>query len=217
MTTRKSIFHRLFVRAKWMARWFWRSGFGRKVSNLKQAPSRLMRWWSIYRLRLSWGRFFVECGSIICLLGLAALSFLFISHCVFQSVQVQGFSMYPTLLNTDIYWLNRFAYELHDPRPGDIVAIKDPSGVGFDVKRVIAIPTQSLFIRDGKVYVDGKVLRESYLSPLVHTYAYERKPDELVVLAPEQFFVMGDNRGNSCDSRTFGPIERQAILGRVIR
>lgn len=194
-----------------------RSRAGELAWWLKKSPGRMARWWSIHRLRYSWGLFFVECFSILALSGLATLSFLGISHFIFQSLQVQGPSMYPTLINANIYWCNRLAYELHDPRPGDIVAIKDPANPGFDVKRIIAVPTQSVYISNGKVYVDGQLLREPYLPPHVYTFAYERKPDELWCLAPGQFFVMGDNRGNSCDSRTFGPIPRKLILGRVIR
>jgi signal peptidase I len=217
MRERKSIFHTLSVRAKWMFRWLRRSRAGQSAGGLKQAPRQVARWWSIYSLRFSWGLFFVECASVLCILALAALSFLLISHFVFESVQVQGPSMYPTLINSNIYWLNRYAYEFHDPRPGDIIALKDPSGHGFDVKRIIAIPTESVFIDDGKVYVDGKLLPEPYLPAHEYTFAYDKKADKLVILAPGQFFVMGDNRGNSCDSRTFGPIPRDLILGRVVR
>jgi signal peptidase I len=200
-----------------MFRWLHRSRAGESVRQLEHSPRRLKRWWEINSLRFSWGLFFMECASVLCILVLAGLSFLLISHCLFQSVQVQGPSMYPTLLNSNIYWLNRFAYQLHDPRPGDIVALKDPSGHGFDVKRIIAIPTESVYINAGKVFVDGKLLPEPYLPPHVYTFAYDKKADKLVILAPGQFFVMGDNRGNSCDSRTFGPIPRDLILGRVIR
>ncbi len=217
MRKRKSIFHHLSVRAKWMMRWLRRSWAGQLARWLKKSPGRLARWWSIYSLRFSWGLFFLECASFIGLLVMAALSFLLISHFVFQSVQVQGSSMYPTLVNSNIYWCNRLAYELHDPRPGDIVAIRDPQGHGFDVKRIIATPMQSIYINDGKVYVDGKLLQEPYLPPHEYTFAYEKSPNKMVILAPDQFFVMGDNRGNSCDSRTFGPINRDLILGRVIR
>jgi signal peptidase I len=217
MSERKSSFHHLSVRAHWLLRSLHRSRAGQSVRQLEQSPNRLKRWWEIYSLRFSWGLFFMECASVLCILVLAGLSFLFISHCIFQSVQVQGPSMYPTLLNSNIYWLDRFAYQLHDPHPGDIVALKDPSGHGFDVKRIIATPRQSVYINDGKVFVDGKLLQETYLPSHVYTFAYEKKPDQLVILAPGQFFVMGDNRGNSCDSRTFGPIPRELILGRVIR
>lgn len=212
MRKRKSIFTHVSVRAKWMARRL--RGLKR---NLAGAPSRIARWWSIYSLRLSWGGFFAECGSIICLLGLSVLSFLFITHFIFESVQVQGPSMYPTLINGNFYWLDRLAYEIRKPQPGDIVALKDPSGRGFDVKRIIAVPTESVYITGGKVYVNGKLLNEPYLPRKVKTFAYADRQDEMFCLAPNQFFVMGDNRGNSCDSRTFGAIPKDLILGKVLR
>ncbi len=217
MRPRKSIFHRLSVRGAWMARWFWRTGIGRWVRSLETAPARLRRWWSLYRLRLSWGRFFVECFSLIFILALSGLSYLFISHCIFQAVQVQGSSMYPTLVNGNFYWLNRLSYLTHNPHRGDIVAIKDPSGHGFDVKRIIATPDQSIYISHGKVYVNGDLLKERYLPVKVPTFAYEKNENEYWCLAPNQYFVMGDNRGNSCDSRSFGAISNELILGRVIR
>jgi len=188
------------------------------IGVVANAPARLRRWWSIYSLRLSWGVFFAQCGSIIWLLGLSALSYLFVTHFIFQSVQVQGPSMYPTLMNGNFYWLDRLAYEIRKPQPGDIIALKDPSGHGFDVKRIIAVPTQSIFISRGKVYVNGQLFKEPYLPQKMDTFAYDAESeDEFICLARNQFFVMGDNRGNSCDSRTFGPIPRDLILGRVIR
>lgn len=214
MSRRKSILTHISVRVKWMARGLRRF----KSGHLANAPARLRRWWSIYSLRLSWRGFFAECGSIFCLLGLSALSYLFIAHFIFQSVQVQGPSMYPTLLNGNFYWLDRFAYEIRKPKPGDIVAIKDPSGHGFDVKRIIAVPTQSIYISGGKVYVNGHLLNEPYLPQKVRTFAYSvETEDEFFCLARNQFFVMGDNRGNSCDSRSFGPIASGLILGKVLR
>lgn len=214
---RKFIHKRISVRARWALRRLARTPAGRRVRELKTTPRRLLRWWSIYRLRLSWGRFFVECGSILCLLGLSALSYLAISHFLFQTVQVQGPSMYPTLVNGNFYWLDRFAYVLHDPRPGDIVAIKDPGGHGFDVKRIIAIPRQSLYLSHGKVYVNGDLLKEPYLPIKVPTFAYDWSENEFWCLGPGQYFVMGDNRGDSCDSRSFGAISNALILGRIIR
>ncbi|HXB60770.1 MAG TPA: signal peptidase I [Candidatus Acidoferrales bacterium] len=210
MRRRKSIFSRLSVRAQWgfrvLGRW------------PKKSRKKLGRWWSIYQLRFSWGKFFGEVGSVICLLGLAGLSFLFVSHFVFESVQVLGPSMSPTLANSNFYWLDKFAYQFRDPRAGDIIAIRDPSGRGFDVKRVIGVPTESIYISHGRVYVDGKLLREPYLPARERTFAYDlESQDEYFCLSTNQFFVMGDNRGNSCDSRSFGPITRDSILGRVIQ
>jgi signal peptidase I len=210
MHARRSIFSPLTVRIKWMGRRPWRG--------LKRTWQPVARWYSIYSLRFSWSRLMGDLGSVTAMLCLAMLSFLFFSHFVFESVQVQGYSMYPTLFNTNFYWLNKFAYVIGQPHRGDIVALKDPSGHGFDVKRIIATPDQSIYITHGKVYVDGKLLPEPYLPRKLPTFAYDNKyEDEYWCMAPDEYFVMGDNRGNSCDSRTFGAIKRGAILGRVIR
>jgi signal peptidase I len=214
MSKPRSIFYGLSIRTKWTRRRLVRSQTGRTVN---ASPDRLSRWWSLYQLRFSWSKFFGEFGSVTCLLCLATLSFLFVSHFVFESVQVIGPSMYPTLLDTDIYWIDKWAYAMGPPKPGDIIALKDPSGRGLDVKRIIAVPGQSVYISHGKVYVNGHLLREPYLPQKELTFAYDKEADKFVCLGPDQYFVMGDNRGNSCDSRTFGPIAREAILGRVIR
>ncbi|HUA65988.1 MAG TPA: signal peptidase I [Alphaproteobacteria bacterium] len=213
MRRRKSISTGLSLRAKWMARRIRRL----RPPSPASVPARLRRWWNIYSLRLSWAGFFAQCGNILFLLALSALSFLFVTHFIFQSVQVQGPSMYPTLINGDFYWLDRLAYEIRKPQSGDIVALRDPSGHGFDVKRIIAIPTDSVYIKGGKVYINGKLLQEPYLPAKMRTFAYADQPDELFCLARDQFFVMGDNRGNSCDSRSFGAIPRELILGKVLR
>jgi signal peptidase I len=206
----RPIFSSLMARLKWARRQQWR--------RFKKACHPFVLWVRLNSLRYSWGRLMGDVGSVTWVLCLAMLSFLFISHFVFESVQVQGSSMYPTLFNSNYYWLNKFAYVVGQPHRGDIVAIKDPSGHGFDVKRIIATPAQSIYISHGKVYIDGQILKEPYLPLKMPTFAYDTKhEDEFWCLAPDEYFVMGDNRGNSCDSRSFGAIKRNAILGRVIR
>ena len=187
---------------------------------LKEEAARLMaetrRWWGIYRLSLSWSRFFGGCTSVAGLLVLGLLSYWLTSHFIFQSVQVVGPSMSPTLINTGYYWLDRAAYLMHAPQQGDIVAIRDPGDGGLDVKRIIATPGQSIYLSHGKVYVNGRLLPEPYLLPGTPTYALERNENEFFSLGPDQYFVMGDNRMDSTDSRTFGPVPRHDILGRVV-
>lgn len=149
--------------------------------------------------------------------ALALLSYFFISHYILQSVQVQGSSMWPTLQDSDHYFLNRFAYELREPRRGEIVVVRDPTDGAYCVKRVIALPGESLVFKNGRLFVNGKELQESYLPYGVKTFTPEKVQEELVTCGKDRYFILGDNRNNSFDSRYYGPIARQNILGVVMR
>ena len=165
---------------------------------------------------LSWPWVLQQCWFVTVLASLSTLSYLLITHFIFQSVQVEGPSMYPALSDSGHYWLNRLDYITSEPRQNDIVALKDPRDKAIDVKRIIAMPGQLVFINGGKVYVDGRLLIEPYLLPNTPTYAEGRNACESVRVGKNEFFVMGDNRKNSADSRTFGPVPRQNILGKVV-
>ena len=152
----------------------------------------------------------------IVLIVWGAVCYLLITHFVFLSVQVDGSSMVPTLSDSGKYWLNRLAYLRSEPRRLDIVVLKDPRDGILVVKRIIAMPGQSVFLRKGKVYLDGKQLAEPYLPDKTYTFAYERKSgDEFICVGKDDYFVMGDNRSNSTDSRTYGTVPREKILGKL--
>jgi signal peptidase I len=105
---------------------------------------------------------------------------------------------------------------VREPQPEDIVAIKDPKDNTPEVKRIIATPGQSIYLKNGSVFVDGKLLREPYLPAKTPTYAFEKSEGEFICIGKDQFFVMGDNRIISIDSRIFGTVPRQNILGKVV-
>ncbi len=166
--------------------------------------------------QISWSWFLQQCWTLIILAILGTLSYRLISRFIGQSVQVEGSSMYPTLTDSGRYWLNRFSYVISEPKQNDIVALKDPRDNVLEVKRIIAMPGQSVYLKDGRVYVDGKLLSEPYLLANTPTYAYEKNANEFICIGNDKFFVLGDNRNNSTDSRTFGAVPRQNILGKVI-
>ncbi|MDE3066610.1 MAG: signal peptidase I [Verrucomicrobiota bacterium] len=210
----------LSPRGEAMERWLQKFNTGRRVPASEPAADRhsaaTRPWWNIDHLRSCWLRFFGRSSHLAALLALGLLSYWLVTHFIFQSVQVLGPSMSPTLMNSGYYWLNRFAYLVGEPRQGDIVALRDPSDGGFDVKRIVATPGQSIAFNHGRVYVNRRLLREPYLLPDTPTYGDGENRDGYFRLGKDQYFVMGDNRRNSSDSRVFGPVPRRNILGKVV-
>lgn len=156
---------------------------------------------------------FVQCG-IVAVAALA--SYLIISHFVLQSVQIVGVSMTPTLKNTGYYFLNRCVYLVRDPKPSDIVVIRDPLDQSYSVKRIIAGEGDSVYLKGGHVYVNGRMLLEPYLAPGMPTFALAQQTELAVHCGKGEFFLLGDNRSNSTDSRVYGAVPRQNILGAII-
>lgn len=136
----------------------------------------------------------------------------FIITFVFQPVRVEGTSMMPELQDQERIFINKFEYHFEPIRRGDVIVFHYPRDpVKSYIKRVIAIPGDDLRILDGQVYVNGKPLAEPYVLP---RYQDERSyPDR--VLKAGQYFVMGDHRSISSDSRDFGPVNRSLIYGKA--
>jgi signal peptidase I len=184
-------------------------------SGFKKFSGDLALNFKVWRLQVSWRWFLRHCFSWVMILGLSFVGYVLISRFVFQSVQVVGVSMYPTLIDSGHYWLDRYSYIVEKPQRDDIVAVRDPQDNTLLVKRIIATPGQSVCLKNGKVYVDGKLLREPYLLPGTQTYANDRTWNEFISFG-DKYFVMGDNRNNSMDSRYFGAVSRQDILGKLV-
>jgi len=162
--------------------------------------------------------FIVELAEILLLaLGLYAV----ITFAI-QTVHVLGFSMVPTLNDNDYLVATKIDLRFTDPQRGDIVILKDPLDNSQDfVKRVIGLPGEQLRIQSGKIYINGQSLDEPYLSggePWVTDNDWPRGAASAStgeVIPVGTYFVMGDNRNHSSDSRTFGPIRRDQIEARA--
>lgn len=127
-----------------------------------------------------------------------------------QATIVYGRSMEPNLHERQRLIVDKFTYRFfHAPRRSDIVVIKLPDMEELLVKRIVGLPYETIAIENGIVYINGEALPE----PFPHgTYLQNIPPRPL---GPLEYFVLGDNRGNSNDSRVFGPIMRDDIKGRV--
>ena len=154
-------------------------------------------------------------------LVLALAIYLVVSFAV-QTVHVVGSSMYPTLDNGDYLVATKLEYHFGNPERGDIVIMRDPYDQSLDfIKRVIGLPGERILIRNGVVYINGRVLHEPYLkgTPAWTVNANLTDPGgnpEGMLIPKGFYFVMGDNRNHSSDSRFFGPVARSAIEARAV-
>jgi signal peptidase I len=140
-----------------------------------------------------------------------AASFMIITF-LYQPVRVEGTSMQPELRDQDRLFINKFAYRFEGISRGDVVVFHYPRDPEKSyIKRVIALPGDTLSIDEGRVYVNGKRVSEPYV-PM--KYRDERSLVERVI-PPNEYFVMGDHRSISSDSRDFGPVERDLIYGKA--
>lgn len=133
---------------------------------------------------------------------------------------VDGESMEPTLYNGEYLWVDKLNYNLSDPERFDVVIFPVQYGeeTRHFVKRIIALPGETIYIdEEGIIYVDGEVLPDPYGKEVIAYYNRYRVA-EPITLEEDEYFVMGDNRNNSSDSRTdiVGNVKRTDIIGRVV-
>lgn len=142
----------------------------------------------------------------------AAISVLIITF-LYQPVRVEGTSMLPRLEDHDRLFINKFVYHIESIHRGDIVVFHYPRDPEKSyIKRVIALPGDKLWIDQGHVWLNGRELRENYVPA---RYRDNRSMAELVVPQGE-YFMMGDHRSISSDSREFGPVDRDLIYGKAV-
>jgi len=146
------------------------------------------------------------------LLFSAAASLLIILF-LYQPVRVEGTSMAPRLEDHDRLFINKFVYHITSIERGDVVVFHYPRDPAKSyIKRVIALPGDRLRIDHGQVWVNGQEIAENYVP---ETYRDGKSYAEIVV-PEDSYFMMGDHRSISSDSREFGPVERELIYGKAV-
>ena len=137
---------------------------------------------------------------------------MFIILFLYQPVRVEGTSMLPMLEDQDRLFINKFAYRFEDIHRDDVVVFLYPQDHSKSyIKRVIALPGDRLRIDHGTVWVNGAALTEPY----VPTRFQDDRSQPEMIIPPGEYFVMGDHRSISSDSRDFGPVPRPLIYGKA--
>lgn len=159
------------------------------------------------------------------LIAVVALGFSFLVRTyVLQSFYVPSGSMEPTLLIHDRFLVDKLAYDLHGVGRYDIIVFKRPPldteyDTSYLVKRVIGLPGDVISLQNGRVLIDGKPLKESFLPKGTITAPTGVAAFDLAKpfkVPANEYFMMGDNRGDSYDSRYWGPIPKSLIVGKVV-
>lgn len=143
-----------------------------------------------------------------------------IRYYLVQPFYVKGASMEPNFYDKEYLIINEISYRLADPQRGDIIVFRYPIDPReYFIKRLIGLPGEAVQVKGGEVILyndmnpDGVILDEPYLAEGVKTYGLS---EEKVELKDGQYFVLGDNRSFSRDSRSFGPVDKSLVIGKVL-
>lgn len=143
---------------------------------------------------------------------LALIIALPIRHFVATPFVVQGASMDPTFSTGQFLIVDRMTYRLEDPKRGDVIVFEYPNDPSiYYIKRIIGLPGEKISIKDGKVSANDQLISEPYVDPIHATDDTSER-----TLGGTEYFVMGDNRSQSSDSRAWGPLDKHFIVGRPV-
>lgn len=157
------------------------------------------------------GAFFMDILEVIVL---AIGIFLIVYLLILRPHKINGQSMHPNFPHQEYLLTEKISYYRHNPQRGDVVVFKPPISEDEFIKRIIALPGETISVKNGKVYINGNLLKEDYIA--IYTSANSFLAEGQEYLLPEgNYFVMGDNRPASSDSRAWGPITKKDITGKA--
>src|SRR3989338_605923 len=142
-----------------------------------------------------------------------------VRYFLIQPFYVKGASMEPNFSDFEYLIINEISYRFNEPQRGEVIVFRyphDPSQ--FFIKRVIGLPGEQVVIRDGQVYIKSSTSQELVvLDESAYLSATTKTGGQIdVTLGPDEYYLLGDNRAASLDSRAFGPVSRQSIIGKTL-
>lgn len=151
--------------------------------------------------------------TIVVALSIFVVIYLFIM----QPHEIKGNSMEPNFSNNEYILTDKISYRLYTPTRGDVVIFKAPVNPDVDyIKRVIGLAGDRIKIQNGSVFVNGEKLTEDYLKDSTYLFPGSFMAEGVeIIVPPEKLFLMGDNRPHSSDSRAFGPVPMDTIIGKA--
>ncbi len=174
------------------------------------SSNRMEAWKQALKARVEqYLRFVVEVAKVV-IIALAII--IPVRYFLIQPFYVKGASMEPNFHNYEYLIIDELSYRFHPPQRGDVVVMRNPQREKeFFIKRVIGLPSETIEIKEHGVYINNERLDESpYLADSVETWGNQK-----VKLKDNEYFILGDNRTQSLDSRVFGPITPTNMVGRT--
>jgi signal peptidase I len=157
---------------------------------------------------------------LIKIVGISLAIIIPIRYYIIQPFYVKGASMEPNFYDHEYLIIDEISYRFNEPKRGDIIVFKYPRDPKeYFIKRIIGLPGEQVEFKDGTIIIynqenpDGFVLPEAYLSTELKTYASN---EEKISVGENEYFVLGDNRNASKDSRSFGAVNRSFVIGKVL-
>ncbi|MCX6705664.1 MAG: signal peptidase I [Candidatus Woesebacteria bacterium] len=159
------------------------------------------------------GAFFLDIGEV---LVFAIGIFFFVYLLIMRPHKISGISMSPNYPDSEYLLTEKVSYYKNPPKRGDVVVFTPPVSSDDYIKRVVGLPGDNVSIKENHVYINNKLLKEDYLTSEVLTQGGSFLAGGQTYKVPDaEFFVMGDNRSHSYDSRSFGSIKKKVISGRA--